>query len=292
MDEPDIKMDNPGQAIAEWEVLGPPEFERLGAAENVRLHSDRVLEVWALGILTRGVMHAVIGPTAASIGAGDYYLMPPGVRHYGTREGWHDVVWYTFKAGARPAAAATGEGVTLPVFGPMPPEFDPAQTHRFLAAALEGGLMSPAAAGRQLGAILEQMAVEAQRRRLRADPARRLAHEVLARLRQLRRQNLEPRRLEAEFHYSYGHLDRLFRRVFRCSLHARHERLRLDTGAELILQGVPLKETAAALGYGDYYYFLRVFRKVRGQSPTAFLAQYGAIARGEKKAGATRASPR
>ncbi len=274
-------MEETSARYCEYRIRAP-HVEHLGAAQDVRIHSDRVMSVWVLGILTRGQMHVAIGPDQGTIGPGAYYLMPPEVRHWGTREGVHDVVWFTFSAAGEPApplapsaasAHTPADFVQLPVLGRMPPEFDHAAHHRFLQQALDLGQLSPAAADRSLAVLLDQMHVQAQRERLRLDPQRRLALDLLQYLRTRRCASVDSSELARAFRYSYAHLNRVFRNAFGVSLQRRHMQLRMDAALERLIQGATIQETAAAVGFEDYYYFLKVFKRAKGITPTQAVRQ-------------------
>ena len=53
------------------------------------------------------------------------------------------------------------------------------------------------------------------------------------------------------------------------------ERVLLEAKKELVLQQKNFNEIAYSLGYDDYAYFSRLFKKKTGETPSAFLGRYG-----------------
>ena len=87
---------------------GRPRLTALGRSLAHRSHHDRVLREWVLGFITAGRLALAVGERRAVLGPGDYYLLPPGVRHCGLEPDQHDVAWVEFTAGGG-ASDGTGE---------------------------------------------------------------------------------------------------------------------------------------------------------------------------------------
>ncbi len=72
-------------------------------------------------------------------------------------------------------------------------------------------------------------------------------------------------------HLDKPYVCRLFKRFGRETPYAMILRLKMDRAAELLLHSsLMVKEVAAAVGFEDAYHFSRVFKRVRGLSPTEF----------------------
>jgi AraC-like DNA-binding protein len=251
-----------------YRLEGIPSVQDMGSNDAVSIHCDRVLPEWVLGIITHGRMFACIGEEDFGIGAGEYYLMPPGLRHYGTRESPHGVFYFTFRMASRRLPGGEGlSGISLPVFGGMPPEIDARALHSFMRRGRELGYLDREGVDAQLLALLWQMSAEFARRRETGDRAGRLAAQIHHFLSDRPGRLVKSEELVRAFHYSYGHLDRVFRRRFGTSIMRRHAELRMRRAAELLRTGSSIKEAASRLGFSDYYHFLRVFKRVRGCTP-------------------------
>lgn len=265
-------MDDLRTEIDWFRLHGAPRLGHMGTASNVPIHSDRIYPLWVLGIITRGQMAAQIGECRSIIGTGEYYLMPPNIRHFGTKPIAHDVFYFTFHMEGEPCAAPESCDLCLPVFGVMPPEFNYRRLHTFMEEGQKFRQLSPAGLDAQLKAILWQMAMEAQRRREHNTPSRRLAGEILRYLDENLTRTIHSRELVKVFGYSYGHLDRVFRQRFGESILHRHTELRMRRAVEMLLTGASIKEAARCIGYDDYYYFLRTFKRTLHTTPTKILS--------------------
>ena len=71
-----------------------------------------------------------------------------------------------------------------------------------------------------------------------------------------------------------GHLTRMFRRYYGCSVGAYQRGVRLDWAArELVARGDPLVRIAASAGFADQSHFTRAFRKRFGCTPGEYRAR-------------------
>lgn len=77
--------------------------------------------------------------------------------------------------------------------------------------------------------------------------------------------------VSAGCHLDKPYICRLFKRFGRETPYGMLMRLKMDRAAELLLQSnLMIKEVATAVGFDDPYHFSRVFKRVRGVSPTDF----------------------
>ncbi len=271
-------MEHMNMQFKQYPVCFPLRFERIGSGKDIRIHADRIMASWVLGIITTGTMHAAIGNDRASITTGQYYLMPPNIRHFGTCVGVHDVIWFTFSDSADRKQPNTpqGCGIALPPFGRMPPNIDYPALHALISESLELGYMHPQQISTQIMAIVGQMhAYHVRILRTENDPGSLLAEDILAFLRANHLQKFCAKDLSAALHYSYGHLNRVFKNRFNVSIQQRFTEMKIEAAFNLLLQGRSIKETAAQVGFDDYYYFLKTFKKVKKNTPTRALEQAG-----------------
>lgn len=77
-------------------------------------------------------------------------------------------------------------------------------------------------------------------------------------------------RLMASSCYGYSHTANIFKRYTGRSVKAFITDRRLQAAREILLKGGSVREAASAAGYGDEFYFSRVFRKYIGISPRMF----------------------
>lgn len=95
--------------------------------------------------------------------------------------------------------------------------------------------------------------------------------EVAAFIRTHRVENFAMAELAARFHVSETHLRREFKRYSGCSPVEFRTTARLSLAKERLAEGRPIKEVAAQVGYGDVFHFMRVFKRVTGQTAGQFM---------------------
>lgn len=79
------------------------------------------------------------------------------------------------------------------------------------------------------------------------------------------------------FHISSSHLSQIFKEEMGTSIVQYIQQQRIDLAIYYFELGeTNISEVANMVGYGDSSYFTRVFRKVKGVSPSAYIAQMGA----------------
>ena len=49
---------------------------------------------------------------------------------------------------------------------------------------------------------------------------------------------------------------------------------RISQASQLLLQGCTIAEASEFTGFQDYFYFLRVFKKIRGITPSEYMKSY------------------
>ena len=137
------------------------------------------------------------------------------------------------------------------------------------------GLLDGNELGIQLLAIIGQVAtLQRQRSAALADPAHALASSVLELLRTEYAKDLSGAVIADRLGYSYAYLERVFRGSYQRSIHQELLRARVQAAAHSLRMGKPIKRVAHEVGFGDYYYFLKVFKRVKGVSPGVFQASH------------------
>jgi len=272
-----------------------PRVIDLGSVREVPGHATRLLDFSVLGIVTAGQVGIRAGDERMTVSAGHYYLLPELVPHEGLDTSRFDAVFFHFflprpepgeVAGTQPDTAPDGRAsraippIELSLTGPTSPLVDYAVLFRLLESQYRTGLLDGDELGVQLLAIAGQVAA-LQRRRATApaDPAHSLARNVLELLHTDYTQELSGPVISARLGYSYAYLERVFRATYDRSIHQELLRTRIQAAAHGLQMGKPIKDIAREVGFGDYYYFLKAFKRVQGISPGAFQASYRAQGR-------------
>lgn len=274
-------MSKPQLVSSTFTFRGIPRVIDLGFVREISGHATRLLDFSVLGIVTAGQVGIEVGSETLTVGAGHYYLLPALLQHQGLGTSRFDAVFLHFLPGQ--AVGAPVPAVELALTGPTSPLVDYALLCRLLESQYRTGLLGGDELGVQLLAIASQFAV-LQRRRATApaDPAHSLARSVLELLHTDYAEELSGPAISARLGYSYAYLERVFRATYDRSIHQELLRTRIQAAAHGLQMGKPIKDIAREVGFGDYYYFLKAFKRVKGISPGAFQASYRA--RGAKTA--------
>jgi AraC-like DNA-binding protein len=267
-----------------------PRVIDLGTVRDVVGHTTRLLDFAVLGIVTAGELHAEVGGQRLSASVGHYYLLPQLVPHNGFDRSTFDAVFFHFVPGgeARPPAAPAEPGyvdgtvpaIELPLAGPLPPLVDYAALFRVVENQYRTGLLDGDELGVQLLAIAGQFAAVHRRQATApADPAHSLARSVLELLHTDYPHDLKGPAIAARLGYSYAYLEKVFRATYDRSIHQELLRTRIQAASHGLQMGKPIKDVAREVGFGDYYYFLKAFKRATGTSPGAFQASFRARAR-------------
>jgi AraC-like DNA-binding protein len=267
-----------------------PRVIDLGTVRDVVGHTTRLLDFAVLGIVTAGELHVEVGDERLSASVGHYYLLPQLVPHRGFDTSGFDAVFYHFLPGRdprEPAApvepgyvAGTVPAIELPLAGPTPPLVDHAALFRVLESQYRTGLFDGDELGVQLLAIAGQFAAVHRRQvTAPADPAHSLARSVLELLHTGYPNDLRGPAIAARLGYSYAYLEKVFRATYDRSIHQELLRTRIQAASHGLQMGKPIKDVAREVGFGDYYYFLKAFKRATGVSPGAFQASFRARGR-------------
>jgi AraC-like DNA-binding protein len=256
-----------------------PRVIDLGFVRGISGHAMRLLDFAVLGIVISGRVSIQVGSATLPADAGHYYLLPPLIPHHGLGTDRFDVAFFHFLP--TPADGARVPPTELALCGATPPLIDYLPVIRLLESQYRTGLIDGDELGVQLLAIAGQFAA-LQRRRATApaDPSHALARQVLEVIHAEYPQELSGSAISARLGYSYAYLERVFRATYGHSIHQELLRTRIQAAAHGLQMGKPIKDIHREVGFRDYYYFLKAFKRVQGVSPGAFRASYRASAEG------------
>jgi AraC-like DNA-binding protein len=261
----------------------------LGFVREISGHATRLLDFAVLGIVISGRVGIQVGSAALWVDAGHYYLLPALTPHHGLDTARFDAAFFHFLA--TPADAVKVPSIELALSGATPPLIDYLPVIRLLESQYRTGLIDGDELGVQLLAITGQFAA-LQRRRATApaEPAHALARQVLEVIHADYPQELSGSAISARLGYSYAYLERAFRATYGHSIHQELLRTRIQAAAHGLQMGKPIKDIHREVGFRDYYYFLKAFKRMQGISPGAFQASYRASAEGSNHSPRRRAS--
>ncbi len=264
-------MDNLNQ---HYHIKKIKQFINMGYVQNQELHPDRILPFWVLGIITNGSVNLQIDCYAKEVFSNEFYLLPPDVRHFGTKKSKFDVIYFHFIADYEMIDNLTNDRIILPIFGKVPLSIEFYKIYSFFRHALISNVINMELMKIQIESILLQLSIENSIKRLSSDRLWDLVQGINHYLSNNFNQNITHTLLEKEFCYSYIHLNRTFKEFTKNSIFKQLEMIRIKNAEEKILMGHPIKKIVEEVGYEDYYYFLKKFKKFTGLTPTQFYKNY------------------
>jgi AraC-like DNA-binding protein len=270
MDVPTMMMAKPNEDRMRVAVPGLPHVLDMGLVRDVPGHARRQLDFWVFGMIVKGAVGLQVGTTRFRLRVGDYYVIPAGIHHFGLDQSVFDAAFFHFLLpgdGTSPVSLVT----ELDLYGGLPAEIDYLVQYRFVERHYRRGLLTADQLGVQLFAILEQVAAgQNHRRRAATASSQHLAGAILDLLQNHYGEDLTAREISRRLGYSYTHLERAFRNEFKVSIHRRLLKVRIDAAAHGLQMGKTIKEVAGECGFGDYYYFLKTFKRLRNMTPGTF----------------------
>lgn len=263
-------MANPNEARTRVTVPGLPHVLDMGLVRDVPGHARRQLEFWVFGMILKGAIGLQVGASRFQLQAGDYYVIPAAVHHFGLDQEAFDAAFFHFLLPGDKTSPARFVA-ELDLYGCLPSEIDYLVQYRFMERHYRRGLLTAEQLGVQLFAIMEQIAASQDHRRLAVTAAsHHLAGAILDLLQNHYAEDLTAREISQRLGYSYTHLERVFRKEFKVSIHQQLLKVRIDAAAHGLQMGKSIKEVAGECGFADYYYFLKAFKRLRQMTPGTF----------------------
>jgi len=250
---------------------GMPRVIDIGMVRGTAGHAERLLDFWVFGIILAGEIGIEVGDERVRVSAGEYYFLPAGVRHRGLDTNPFDCVFCHFSPGP---GSEESRRVELCLVGETTAVVNYQSLFVLLEQLYRSGLLDGDELGVQLLAIIGQLAALQRQRSTTLDPGSALASEVFSLLRTQYSEDLTTKAIAARLGYSYAYLERVFRSSYGRSIHQELLKARVQAAAHSLRMGKPIKVVANEVGFADYYYFLKVFKRVQGVTAGAFQAAH------------------
>jgi AraC-like DNA-binding protein len=224
-------------------------------------HPDRVIDSWELIVVERGRLGLAVDEASHELGAGDWVLMPAGVRHRGTAPYPRDLrfVWLHF----HPDTARDGR-LALPAHGRLEDPGAISGLARRLIDHRAAAERAPLVEELLLALVLAEIAA--------APPALDAAQDLAARAQRLVRarfrEDISTNEVASALGVSADHLGRCFRRAYKRTVvdAINQERLR-EARRLMLLGGGKITDVARSAGFPDAQWFRRLFTRAEGVSP-------------------------
>lgn len=265
-------------SCGQWYWLkGSPTVKEVGHIITKNIHPDRVLPFWVLGAVAAGRRTIKVGNDIAYLTTGDYFLLPPNVRHCGIEEDDHDVYFIHFfmegLSKAPPLKINTND-IILSIFGQLPNDINLLQYFNYIYEQFKLKAVSNYFLKIQLISILYQISFYSQKMRTWINHNNKKADNIMDFIYRHYTEKLDSIRLEKEFGISYRQLNNIFKRKYNTTIKQKIIELRIQNAYDLLIQGESIANAAIKSGFNDYYYFLKSFKKIKKLTPSELRKKY------------------
>ena len=267
-----------GQGISRWfRLTGEAHVEIVDKFSGGNVHPDRVMAQWVLVLMINGTRTFHIYGEDHVVHSGEFFLLPPYVRHYGLQYDQHEAYFAHFQAeGAEspPPAELDPGHILLPLWGQVPLELSCFDLMEYAACHRAPPFFSESFLSSQIQAILYQLSLAMQKKKLWSNRENRMALRILRYIDNNKGRQLQNQDYAAAFGRTYRHLNAIFQTVYGVTIKQMQGILRVDQAKRMLSSGHTISETSAACGFEDYFYFLKVFKSKTGMTPSQYQEAY------------------
>ncbi len=223
-------------------------------------HPNVVIDTWEAIYVLSGTVHIRVGDREYAVEKNGALLMPPHVRHMGTKEG-RDVSFYWIHFESCPI----GE-----LFAPKCESYHLSLLFRQAMHYQETTQLWQEECN-YLGRLI---LMEMNRQRMKASANTRV-HEIAEWIRTHGDRPVKTADIAKQFQYNPDYLNRLFQDEFGQSIKSFVDSVRVGQIKTLLLNTTdPLQVVAQKCGFEDYKHFLKFFKRNQGVTPTEFRNTY------------------
>lgn len=244
------------------------------------LHHRRCFEWNVFILVTEGQLHITANGIEYTVSPNQYIFLKAGEEHFGHQasQGKLSYLWVHL-SGDKPfeAVVSSAPEQTLPYCFPEQGEITSSKRVfrlflQLMALSMEEQVHSPLMSNYTLSLLL--LEVTAEQKRTQTLPARKLPPVVLSVCEWIQ-ENYYRSFLVAEladlFGYQADYLSSLFKKHMSISLTEYTNRLRIEASKTLLANyDLSIKEAAYSCGFPDEKYFMKVFKKFEGMTPTEY----------------------
>lgn len=267
-----------GVAASRWfRLAGEIRVEIVDKFSGGNVHPDRVMNQWVLVLMTSGERTFRIYGEDHAVHGGEFFLLPPHVRHSGIRFDQHEAYFAHFQGEGAPIPPPTELDpghILLPLWGRVPLELPCFDLMEYAASHRAPPFFDQRFLSSQIQAILYQLSLAMQKKRLWSNQENGLAGRILRFIDDNKGEQMKNQDYTAAFGKSYSRLNAVFQAVYGVTIKQMQGILRIDQAKRMLSSGYTIAETSAACGFEDYFYFLKVFKKKTGMTPSRYQDLY------------------
>lgn len=232
----------------------------LFSSQEEWIHPDVTINSWEMILVVSGTVHIQVGDNEYTVEKDGVLLMPPGVRHAGTRFSTGvSFYWIHFTdCPLNLTYLEHSESYHLTLLLRQTIHFCNAPDRNSLAC--------------DYLARLVLMELDAQSRKAAGN---RLVHEVASWVRHNADRPIRTAEVADQFRYHPDYLNRLFHKEFGVGLKKYIDQMRMEQIKSRLLNSLePIQSVAEHCGFSDYKYFLKFFKRHQNVSPSEFRSTY------------------
>lgn len=267
-----------GRTIPRWfRLTGETHVEIVDKFSGGNVHPDRVMPQWVLVLMISGERTFRIYGEDHAVRGGEFFLLPPHVRHCGLQYDRHEACFAHFQAeGAQvlPPEKLDPDHILLPLCGQVPLELPCFDLMEYAVCHRAPPFFSERFLSSQIRAILYQLSLTMQKRKLWSKQENGMACRILQYIDDNKGRQLQNQDYAAAFGKTYCRLNTVFQAVYGVTIKQMQGILRIDQAKRMLSSGYTISETSAACGFEDYFYFLKVFKSKTGMTPSEYRDSY------------------
>ncbi len=169
---------------------------------------------------------------------------------------------------APPPAELDNGHILLPLCGQVPLELPCFDLMEYAVRHRTPPFFSEKFLSSQIQAILYQLSLAVQKKRLWSKRENRTALQILQYIDNNKGRQLRNQDYAAAFGKTYHRLNTIFHTVYGVTIKQMQVILRVEQAKRMLRSGHTISETSAACGFEDYFYFLKVFKSKTGMTPS------------------------
>ena len=257
-----------------YKLIGKPSILGIGRVVTTNYHPNRKTSFFIFGIVVSGTRTILVGETKLFLKPGDYFLLPPNVPHAGIKLDKHDVFFVHFQNKyqlTKTVPQVTISDIILPISGKTPKRFHFVDDFEYLSNENLLKQRDIKLLEIHFHSILSYISEFQQSLLNQSDSNILLAEAINQYIIKNNCKTLSSQDFENRFQLSYKQLNAIFQIVYGNTIKQDVTNQKITYASQLLLAGMSISDVAQKIGYNDYFYFLKVFKKVKGMTPTEYL---------------------
>lgn len=245
-------------------------IESVAHIRTTDCHVTRTMKHWAFVYISSGQRTFRLYDEDVFIHSGEFFILPPNIPHYGLFVDEHEAYYIHFCSNGQeiaPPSRINAEQIYLPQYGRMPDDVDGHSILDYTARHFMSPFANESFLISQVQALLYQVSYFHQRSNMWKGNSAKLSEEILHYIQDNFSGTMYSGDYEAAFGKTYRQLNDIFTNQYGVTIKQMQISIRINHAKQMLATGYSIVETSRKCGFDDYFYFLKVFRKVTGITP-------------------------